>query len=199
MNIFVLDKNPTTAAEYMCDKHIVKMILESCQLLSTAHRVLDGKKVERQTKNGRRYTYYMLEDSRVDSYIYKSTMINHPCTIWTRQSTRNYDWLCKHTLALCEQYTKRYGKTHVSTQLAEWLFRHPPTGLKIDSLTPFAQAMPDQYKHQDAIKAYRDYYIFEKSRFAKWKLGNAPEWYLEGLKENSLLNSKEETINGATV
>jgi hypothetical protein len=199
MNIFVLDKNPTTAAEYMCDKHIVKMILESCQLLSTAHRVLDGKKVERQTKNGRRYTYYMLEDSRVDSYIYKSTMINHPCTIWTRQSTRNYDWLCKHTLALCEQYTKRYGKTHVSTQLAEWLFRHPPTGLKIDSLTPFAQAMPDQYKHQDAIKAYRDYYIFEKSRFAKWKLGNTPEWYLEGLKENSLLNSKEETINGATV
>jgi hypothetical protein len=199
MNIFVLDKNPTTAAEYMCDKHIVKMILESCQLLSTAHRVLDGKKVEKQTKNGRRYTYYMLEDSRVDSYIYKSTMINHPCTIWTRQSTRNYDWLCKHTLALCEQYTKRYGKTHVSTQLAEWLFRHPPTGLKIDSLTPFAQAMPDQYKHQDAIKAYRDYYIFEKSRFAKWKLGNTPEWYLEGLKENSLLNSKEETINGATV
>jgi hypothetical protein len=199
MNIFVLDKNPTTAAEYMCDKHIVKMILESCQLLSTAHRVLDGKKVERQTKNGRRYTYYMLEDSKVDSYIYKSTMINHPCTIWTRQSTRNYDWLCKHTLALCEQYTKRYGKTHVSTQLAEWLFKHPPTGLKIDSLTPFAQAMPDQYKHQDAIKAYRDYYIFEKSRFAKWKLGNTPEWYLEGLKENSLLNSKEETINGATV
>jgi hypothetical protein len=199
MNIFVLDKNPTTAAEYMCDKHIVKMILESCQLLSTAHRVLDGKKVEKQTKNGRRYTYYMLEDSKVDSYIYKSTMINHPCTIWTRQSTRNYDWLCKHTLALCEQYTKRYGKTHVSTQLAEWLFRHPPTGLKIDSLTPFAQAMPDQYKHQDAIKAYRDYYIFEKSRFAKWKLGNTPEWYLEGLKENSLLNSKEETINGATV
>jgi len=155
--------------------------------------------VERQTKNGRRYTYYMLEDSRVDSYIYKSTMINHPCTIWTRQSTCNYDWLCKHTLALCEQYTKRYGKTHVSTQLAEWLFRHPPTGLKIDSLTPFAQAMPDQYKHQDAIKAYRDYYIFEKSRFAKWKLGNIPEWYLEGLKENSLLNSKEEMINGATV
>jgi len=198
MNIFVLDKNPTTAAEYMCDKHIVKMILESCQLLSTAHRVLDGKKVERQTKNGRRYTYYMLEDSKVDSYIYKSTMINHPCTIWTRQSTRNYDWLCKHTLALCEQYTKRYGKTHVSTQLAEWLFKHPPTGLKIDSLTPFAQAMPDQYKHQDAIKAYRDYYIFEKSRFAKWKLGNTPEWYLEGLKENSLLNSKEEMINGAT-
>ncbi len=197
MNIFVLDKNPTTAAEYMCDKHIVKMILESCQLLSTTHRVLDGKKVERQTKNGRRYTYYMLEDSRVDSYIYKSTMINHPCTIWTRQSTRNYDWLCKHTLALCEQYTKRYGKTHVSTQLAEWLFRHPPTGLKIDSLTPFAQAMPDQYKHQDAIKAYRDYYIFEKSRFAKWKLGNTPEWYLEGLKENSLLNSKEEILNGA--
>jgi hypothetical protein len=199
MNIFVLDKNPTTAAEYMCDKHIVKMILESCQLLSTAHRVLDGKKVERQTKNGRRYTYYMLEDSRVDSYIYKSTMINHPCTIWTRQSTRNYDWLCKHTLALCEQYTKRYGKTHVSTQLAEWLFKHPPTDLKIDSLTPFAQAMPDQYKHQDAIKAYRDYYIFEKSRFAKWKLGNIPEWYIQGLKENSLLNSKEEMTNGATI
>jgi len=199
MNIFVLDKNPVTAAEYMCDKHIVKMILESCQLLSTAHRVLDGQKVERQTKNGRRYTYYKLEDFKVDGYIYKSTMINHPCTIWARQSTRNYDWLCKHTLALCEQYTKRYGKIHVSTPLSEWLFRHPPIGLKIDDLTPFAQAMPDQYKHQDAVKAYRDYYIFEKSRFAKWKLGNVPDWYTEALKENSLLNSKEEMINGATV
>jgi hypothetical protein len=141
----------------------------------------------------------MLEDSKVDSYIYKSTMINHPCTIWTRQSTRNYDWLCKHTLALCEQYTKRYGKTHVSTRLAEWLFRHPPIGLKIDSLTPFAQAMPDQYKNQDAIRAYRDYYIFEKSRFAKWKLGNIPDWYIQGVKENSLLNNKEEMTNGATV
>lgn len=199
MNIFVLDKNPVIAAEYMCDKHIVKMILESCQLLSTAHRVLDGQKVERQTKNGRRYTYYKLEDATIDSYIYKSTMINHPCTIWTRQSTRNYDWLCKHTLALCAEYTKRYNKTHVSESLADWLFRHPPLGLKIEGLTPFAQAMPEQYKNLDAIKAYRDYYIFEKSRFAKWKLGNTPEWYTQGLKENSLLNSKEEIQNGATV
>ena len=59
--------------------------------------------------------------------------------------------------------------------------------------------MPDQYKNLDAIKAYRDYYIFEKSRFAKWKLGNTPDWYTKGLKENSLLNSKEEMTNGATV
>jgi hypothetical protein len=199
MNIFVLDKNPTTAAEYMCDKHIVKMILESCQLLSTAHRVLDGKKVERQTKNGRRYAYYVLEDSTTDSYIYKSTMINHPCTIWARQSTRNYDWLTKHTIALCSEYTKRYNKQHKAEQLAHWLFRHPPVGLKIDELTPFAQAMPDQYKNIDAIKAYRDYYIFEKARFAKWKNGNTPYWFMEGLKENSLLNSKEEIENGATV
>lgn len=190
MNIFVLDNDPVVSAEYMCDKHVVKMILESCQLLSTAHRVLDGKKIDGKNSIGRKYTKYKMDDSYLEGFLYKSTMVNHPCAIWARETTRNYYWLSKHNIALCSEYTKRYNKEHKAQQLANWLFIHPPIQIKLSSITPFAQAMPDQYKNANAIQAYRTYYINEKSKFAKWIAGNTPDWYTKELNSLNTLNEQ---------
>ena len=179
MNIFILDQDPVIAANMMCDKHVVKMIVESCQLLSTAHRVLDGKKVDGKNKKGGKYTRYYMNDSYIDNFLFKSTMINHPCSIWIRETTRNYYWLSKHNIALCNEYTQRYSKIHKCQQLADWLFIHPPIQITLSHRTDFAQAMPEGYKSSNAVEAYRNYYCNEKSKFAKWKKGNTPLWYTE--------------------
>ena len=172
MNIFVLDNDPKIAAQMMCDKHVVKMLLESCQLMSTAHHILDGKRLVVQTKKGPCLTK-MCENKN----ICKPTMVNHPCTIWTRASRSNYIWLWNHTEELCKEYTNRYGKIHAMEKMVlNELYFVPFNTPKIE-LTSFAQAMPEQYKNEDAVTAYRNYYINEKSRFAKWKKGNIPEWY----------------------
>ena len=172
MNIFVLDELPEISAQMMCDKHVVKMILESCQLLSTAHHVLDGDVIEVNTGK-RRYKTSICTTKN----ICKATMINHPCTIWTRETRSNYMWLWKHAKALCAEYTKRYGKVHVMEEMLMSGLYNPPKNIAKGKLTPFAQAMPDQYKNVNAITAYRQYYLGEKTKFAKWKTGNVPEWY----------------------
>lgn len=172
MNIFIIDEQPEISAQMMCDKHVVKMILESCQLLSTAHHVLDGDVIEVNTGK-RRYKTSICTTKD----ICKATMINHPCNIWTRETRSNYMWLWKHAKALCAEYTKRYGKIHVMEQMLMGGLYNPPKNIAKGKLTPFAQAMPDQYKNVNAITAYRQYYLGEKRRFAKWKTGNVPEWY----------------------
>ncbi len=174
MNIFVLDENPVSSARMMCDKHVVKMILESCQLLSTAHHFLDGTKILVESEK-RKYMAY----SNGNENICKCTMINHPCTIWTRMTDANYTWLWKHGYALSQEYTLRYGKVHAMESMLLNELNKAPINITIGPLTPFAQAMPEQYKNSNAVLAYREYYIQEKSRFAKWKTGNAPEWYVD--------------------
>lgn len=174
MNIFILDNDPVESARMMCDKHVIKMILESCQLLSTAHHVLDGKEVI-VASDKRKYKTYVCELKN----ICKATMINHPCTIWTRQSRKNYLWVWCHANALCNEYTQRYGKTHAMEVMLRESLYNPPQNLKVKPLTPFPQAMPDQYKNVDAVVAYRQYYIGEKIRFAKWKNSIAPKWFTE--------------------
>lgn len=153
MNIFVLSKNPILAAQMQCDKHVVKMILESAQMLSTI-----------QSKHG-------------ISTKYKPTHINHPCTIWAGTTQSNYRWLLTHAKALCEEYTKRYNKIHACQELIDGVLSFVPTQIPDSGLTDFVQAMPDKYKQEDPVQAYRDYYIGEKNSFAKWKLGNQPEWF----------------------
>lgn len=173
MNIFVLDKDPSIAAEMMCDKHVVKMILESCQLLSTAHHVLDGQETVVDTGKRKFKTFVCpVKD------ICKATMINHPCTIWTRASRRNYAWLWEHATALCGEYTDRYGKIHAMEKMLMGPLNNIPVNINTNGLTPFAQAMPEQYRHTDAVVAYRNYYLGEKARFAKWRNGNVPRWWL---------------------
>lgn len=149
MNIFVVDLDPTRAATCLCDKHVVKMILETAQLLCTAH---DG------------------------TAPYKPTHKKHPCTIWTSASMGNYMWLCEHGLSMCAEYGRRYGKTHKSEEVILWCKAHPPNIPDL-GLTPFAQAMPDEFKNADPVIAYRNYYRGAKARIAAWKHGNVPSWW----------------------
>ena len=161
MNIFYLDRSPMVAAEMHCNKHVVKMILETAQMLSTAHRVIDG-------------------DEYADRVgLYKMAHKNHPSTIWTRTSTENYMWLNRLFGALCREYTYRYGKHHASERLLGPL-AHVPKGLTYSGFTDPPQCMPDYCKGEDTVLAYQNYYILEKSRFAKWKKRPVPEWFSGG-------------------
>lgn len=146
MNIFVLDRNPIIAAQYHCDRHVVKMILESAQMLSTA------------TGMG-----------------YKPTHHNHPCTLWVKQSAQNALWLHQLAFYLNREWQERYGhkNNHKSWEVIKTL----DYGMLPDrDMTPFAQAMPDDYKRADPVQAYRDYYRGEKSDIATWR-NNTPDWW----------------------
>jgi hypothetical protein len=180
MNIFVLDNNPVKSAQMMCDKHVVKMIVESAQMLSTVHRYIDGYEYKDRGKRGqliRRWEHYTDRNNVIR--LHKAVMINHPCTIWARQTAGNYAWLASHAIALCNEYEHRYKRKHANRGLIEWMSTHYPIeGVVGLHLTPFAQAMPDQYKVEgDAVHAYRNYYIGEKSGFAKWTNREIPEWF----------------------
>lgn len=174
MNIFVLHDDAATSAQMMCDKHVVKMILESCQLLSTAHHVLDGDELLVNTGKRKYKTFICTKKN-----ICKATMVNHPCTIWTRQSKANYMWLWRHAYALCKEYTNRYNKVHAMEQMLLNELYDIPVNIPNGPLTPFAQAMPDTYKDANAVVAYRKYYLGEKIRFAKWSYSETPNWFLQ--------------------
>ena len=168
MNIFVLAVCVSEIAKSMPDKHVVKMILEYTQLLCSAHRILDGN--ENADKLG----------------LYKSTHRNHPCTIWTRKCDANYKWLHSLLGNVFNEYTYRYDKTHSSYRLYE-ILSTPPYNIPIsNSITPFALAMPDQYKPSntpktanifDTINSYRRYLIGDKQRLASWKRRDPPYWW----------------------
>ena len=147
MNIFYLHEDPRKAAEYQYNKHVVKMILESAQMLCTAHH---------HYGNG-------------DNVPYKKAHYNHPSTVWVRQNCENYAWLYRHMLALGEEYTKRYGKTHLTiTKCKEPLSKAPP-GMPWLGFTQPPQAMPDEYKDDCSLQAYWNYYIGAKRIIANWK------------------------------
>ena len=177
MNIFAVQDQPETAAWDLCDQHIVKMPIESAQMLSTAHRVLDGEAQETRTSNGRRYTRWILSDER-ESVLYKSTMRGHPCTQWVMENLQNYLWLSVHALELCREYTRRYDKRHGSQDVIEYLRVNYPKNLpNVSMRTAFPQAMPNEYKRQNSVEAYRQYYIGDKLRFARWKNPDkVPNW-----------------------
>lgn len=177
MNIFYLDNNPTTCARYHNDKHVVKMILEYAQLLSTAHRVLDGTMSSRLSKTGRKQTWYGLSDNR-EHLLYNATHINHPSAKWCRDSAANYQWLYQLFCATCDEYTFRYGKIHLTDQKMRHVLSHTPKAI---AKKPFEQpwrAMPDEVKiGDDSLLSYRNYYINNKTHLASWKKRNKPEWY----------------------
>jgi hypothetical protein len=178
MNIFYLHNDPRTCAEMHNDKHCVKMILEYAQLLSTAHRFLDGNPDQRLSTSGRKKTVYVLADHR-DTALYSATHINHPSAIWVRQSYNNYFWLSELLIELCKEYTHRYGKIHKVERdglLNELL--HAPKNINLSA--PFTEptpAMPDDVKVLgDSIASYRKYYIQNKAHLAKWKNRPVPCW-----------------------
>ena len=154
MNIFVLDYCPTVAAQMQCDKHVVKMPLECAQMLSTVHRTCGSDEMA----------------------LYKPTHKNHPCTLWASASRANYDWLYRHFKALSDEYTHRYGRVHLSWQKLKDVVAHCPAQIVDDGLTPFAQAMPDEYKHDDAVTAYRAYYVNDKAKILTYTRRDQPIW-----------------------
>ena len=161
MNIFVLDLDPVLAARMHCDKHVPKMCVEAAQMMASALR-RHGATDEQMplTKSGTPY---------------KGGYAHHPCTVWAGDVRANFDWLAEHALVLCEEYTSRFGKTHACVQPIE---RMADMGSIIPEgdLTPFAQAMPDEYRDDDAVKAYQAYY--HSKQFAKWEKGTpAPDWW----------------------
>jgi hypothetical protein len=142
MNIFYLSTDPEKAAKYMYNKHVVKMILESAQLLCTAHIISDG------------------ENANVP---YKATHKNHPSAIWARESISNYVWLYDHMMALGEEYTRRYGKKHLTILKCSGVLSKAPANVTKTELTPMPQCMPDQYKVPgNSVEAYWNYYEAEK-------------------------------------
>ena len=160
MNIFYLDADPILAAQQQCDKHVVKMILETAQLLSTAHRELDG-------------------DAYADSVgLYKATHKNHPSAVWVRECVANYHWAHVHLTALCAEYTRRYDKTHKTQRLLAPLAVMPSAISSKDAITDVPQCMPDDYKCSDSVAAYRAYYQQEKlsQPWAKYAYTEAPAW-----------------------
>jgi len=144
MNIFYLDKCPDKAAQLQYNKHVVKMILESAQMLCTAHHHFG---------NG-------------DNVPYKIAHYNHPSTIWVRTDGLNYMWLYNHMMALGREYTKRYGKEHLTITKCKDVLAKVPAGIPIKKFTQPPQAMPDQFKRDCAIHAYWLYYVYDKKHIA---------------------------------
>ena len=171
MNIFVLDKSPILSAQMQCDKHIVKMPLETAQMLcSVFHRHGQGDKVP-----------------------YKEAHKNHPCTLWAGDSADNFIWLWKHGMELCFEYTRRYNKIHKCQQVIMDLSKTDLGTLQYQDMemTPHPQCMPDEYKCDDPVLAYRKYYVNDKKDIAKWERGRPiPNWFgIKIIKENEDVNS----------
>ena len=150
MNIFYLDENPAKAAQAMCDKHVVKMVLETAQILCSLH----------------------------DQSPYKRTHYNHPCCKWARESLANYSWLCDLGMALAREYTHRFSKTHKSQWVLEWCIEMTPGDLPDSGITTRPQCVLSQFKNECPITAYRDYYIYKISimKNPKWTFRDKPEW-----------------------
>ena len=157
MNIFYLDNHPDEASEMHCDKHCVKMILEYAQMLSTAHRELDGN---------------------VPDILYKSTHKNHPSTIWTRSSKQHYDWLFRLFRMLSAEYTLRYGKIHKTWEKLGKILETAPKNIVENGWSDPPQCMPDHCKKPDTIDAYRNYYLTEKASFSTWNYSKQPTWWV---------------------
>lgn len=146
MNIFILDLDPGKAAEYHCDKHVVKMVLETAQMLST-----------------------------ISGGPYKATHAAHPCTKWAAETNMNYRWLVRLGQALAAEYTFRYGKVHKCIEVIEAL-RSPPPAIPGGTLTPFALAMPEEFKCNNPVTAYREYYRATKAHLGVWTKRPTPDF-----------------------
>lgn len=161
MNIFYLDQDPDLAARYQCNKHVCKMIIETAQMLSTAHRMLDGI------------------DYADEQKLYKCTHVNHPSTVWVRDSQANYQWTYDHLIALLNEYTHRYGKIHATDRLVNALAHIPDNIDKKKAFVAPPLCMDDEFKQRDHIEAYRDFYFGAKHGFAKWTKRDCPAWFYE--------------------
>ena len=175
MNIFYLHKTPTVSVKMHCDKHVVKMVIEYAQLLSTAHRMLDGTQWI-DASSGRRIKRWRLDNYCMDGVLYKASHINHPSAIWVRQNNSQYQYMYNMFENLCEEYTYRYGKIHMTDSKLRQLLVDSPKNIPIGSFQEPPQCMPDYCKQSNALDGYRTYYREEKKSFAKWTNRDVPEF-----------------------
>lgn len=176
MNIFYFDPDPKVCAKEHCDKHLVKMIVEYAQLLSSNYRFLEGELYFTFSTKGKKVKRYLLEEP-LESKLYKATHLNHPSSLWTRESSLHYQWLFKLYCACCAEYTKRYGKSHASETLKPYLENIPPSlGNKGFHEPPCI--MGEEYIVKgNTIESYRNYYREAKAYFTTWKIpAEKPEW-----------------------
>jgi hypothetical protein len=211
MNIFVLDNDPKLAAQMHLDKHVVKMIIEYAQLLSTAHRLRDGVLSTHQGPNTKPKNFYLLPGETVvereiitehvddesteivNLYSYRLvienpkcyglTHANHPSAIWARETDSNYRWLYALFQETACEYTHRYGKIHKTMVDIGSFLMNPPRNIPAGDRTPFALAMGDEFKDEDAVQAYRNYYLGPKAAFARWTNRAAPDWFKSATKD----------------
>jgi len=178
MNIFVLSADPKEAAEFHCDKHVVKMILETGQMLCTAHWLGWQRVLNPSVIGAKKAKEWLQQHVPADKQpLWKMTHAGHPCTQWAQTSDENYSWLLDLGVALCQEYTLRYGKRHKSETVYEWLLSNRPPSFMSSGRTPFAIAMPDDCKiSADPVVCYRQYYRVHKKYMAKWKT-QTPIWF----------------------
>ena len=182
MNIFVLSSDPVDAAQMHCDRHVIKMILESGQMLCAAHWI-GWRRHLGSDKPMKRVELDGWLRGNIPQHLqppWKVTHEHHPCTQWTQHARQNYVWHSKMGLALCEEYTRRYGKIHKCETVHRWLEKNMPPMFETaqDAMTQHAICMPDAYKVvDDPVESYRNYYREDKVRFAKWKNTSEPIWF----------------------
>lgn len=155
MNIFILDRNPIKAVEYLGDVHVSKMVLETAQILCTG------------------YAYSISRPP------YKITHFNHPCCVWARETKGNYVWLLRYGLAIYSEFKFRFRKSHASSKVIDWCAEHlfsVSLASNSHNKTEFVQAMPEQYRSSNPIEAYRHYYATEKKDLLNYTRRNAPKW-----------------------
>jgi hypothetical protein len=184
MNIFWLDENLQLCAQYHCDKHVVKMIIEYAQLLSTAHRILDSSSsYEEKSKNNRIVERFFLDDKNLNFSLYKASHIKHPCAIWIREQIGNYSYLYQLFSYLHDEFVYRYGKIHSTFAKLGIILKDGPKNIdqNLDvNYSSIPLCMPDEYKVDSYIQSYRNFYIYGKSKSfnVTWKNREIPEWYL---------------------
>jgi len=193
MNTFVLSLDPDEAARFHCNKHVVKMILESAQMLCAAHWIHLLKSHDKTINDFKR-----IRDAQQWAYEYtakelqppwKMSHLRHPCTIWTSENISNYKWQLSLCQALLTEYSIRYKRNHKTEHEAKWLAKNIPVGISNNYLSDFPVCMKDEYKVTDergivsVVESYRNYYIKDKVRFAKWEpRASMPEWFKKGIK-----------------
>lgn len=177
MNVFYLSEDPVKSAQYHNDSHVLKMILEYAQLLSTAHRVHDGEEYYDIGKRGQKIKRWRLLDER-ENVLYKATHYNHPSAKWVRETVLHYDYVYTMFVALCDEFEYRWGKKHATGIKLRKALREHPRRIPLHAPTKQApQAMDEAYLSEDSVKAYRQYYICGKSHLAKWTKREVPYWY----------------------
>jgi hypothetical protein len=157
------------------------MIVESAQMLSTAHRMLDGRMVKRPSKSGKTWVkYYLHPNEHMETNLYKAVHFGHPCTVWTMESNMNYKWHYEHFKALLQEYTYRYNKVHKSSELLPILKKIPVNIPKTSNLTPFKLAMGSnpECMLENPVESYRAFYQTKQKRFKMvWSKRSVPNWF----------------------